>query len=199
MRDDIGTDSRSYARLMAEFFDGVPTRAVKDLQGMKIINGVPIFGMAAGPSRSVTHLLHEICHFVEIDEARMCSPMWGLRFPREQSFVSFNGYRSTWFEPKTTQATERELRVFAMQEAMHIYLDVPPIREKVPDLCSFLMDAHLILPGSGKDQKERWILDRFDQIRASRPEMYTVEHVRRVWASRWMKIMSADPKRTKPC
>jgi len=71
--------------------------------------GTLILGEKEGPAFSFHALLHEMCHLVEIDDERICYRGWGLRIP--YTFV----LGQTCVEPKTLQATEREMRVLAYQ------------------------------------------------------------------------------------
>lgn len=72
-------------------------------------NNVIWIGDRAGPEIDVSHLIHEMCHFVEIDDVRMREPGWGLKVPRVWVFDRY------CIEPTTIQMTERELRVMAYQ------------------------------------------------------------------------------------
>lgn len=106
--------------LKAEFF--AKTKHVvyrPGLEGQWVENGRIIIGERAGPSRSITNLVHEMSHFVEIDDARMCAFGWGLKRPQ----VVICGQVCN--DPKTMQMTERELRVIAYQANVLEFIGKP--------------------------------------------------------------------------
>ena len=95
-------------RIKSRYFDGTPVRLdwdkVQEVDGRTLV-----LGAKAGPERSSKNLIHEMSHLVEIDDGRILEPGWGLRLP-------YYLLMGRWVnEPNTTQATERELRVFAYQ------------------------------------------------------------------------------------
>lgn len=73
----------------------------------------------AGPEATISNLVHEMSHFVEIDEPRMTEFGWGLRVPEIRIADRI------CLEPTTCQATERELRVMAFQANVLDYLGFP--------------------------------------------------------------------------
>ena len=102
-----------------------------------VIDGQVIIGAKAGPECNITNLIHEMAHFVEIDEDRMNQDGWGLRTP---TVFIYNRY---CIEPKTIQMTEREIRVMAYQanifeafEFPHTAIDeFASAMRHMPDFC----------------------------------------------------------------
>lgn len=95
-------------------------RYVPGFQGQRVDeNGVVYVGNRAGPSREFSNLAHEVCHFVEIDDARQQIFGWGLRSPEIEILGRI------CVEPMTRQMTERELRVMAYQANLTEALGAP--------------------------------------------------------------------------
>lgn len=88
-----------------------------------------VLGPWAGPEATISNLVHEMSHFVEIDERRMTAYGWGLHVPE----IHIAG--RVCLEPQTRQATERELRVIAFQANILEYLGFPrSVRDLVAPL-----------------------------------------------------------------
>lgn len=98
------------------------------LEGSTIDRGRLVLGMRAGPNISINHLLHEMAHLVEIDDERCFAPSWGLR---GKEF------------PRTFQATEREMRVGAIQIVLGDIVGVPQPSSYVATAWHFLPDWHM--------------------------------------------------------
>jgi len=144
-------------------------------------------GDRAGPERSVHNLLHELAHFVEIDEARMCCTGWGLHV---RQVLVFN---QLCYEPQTSQATERELRVIAYQTNLALALGYA---SRLPsyvtalswlaDYCNVpLADGRLLSEHGPKEvnyerveaSRNRWRLSRARQLQST----YTYERFQQEW------------------
>jgi len=90
-----------------------------------------------GPALSVSEgLCHEIGHLLEIDDARVCEPGWGLRLPTHYLLGQ------SWSEPRTVQSILRECRVIAWQTRLLETVSAPfnPFRfsgslQYMPDYC----------------------------------------------------------------
>ena len=101
-------------------------------------DGELVLGCRAGPEVSYVNLTHEMAHFIEIDDARMMLPRWGLRLPR----VYVAGRECV--EPVTTQITEREIRVIAYQANLLEYLGSPQTVESTIESLQWLPDFFLL-------------------------------------------------------
>jgi len=87
-----------------------------------------ILGAKAGPGVDPSNLLHEMAHFIEIDDARCCVRGWGL----------LTGFDE---EPVITyQATERELRVIAIQKLLGEHFGVEADIPKTISSMTFMPD-----------------------------------------------------------
>jgi len=126
-------------RIEREFFRNAAVRLEWNLEGQKIENNLPVIGARAGPEIKAWNLLHEMAHFVEIDDDRMCSYGWGLRVP--EVFV----YDRMCVEPTTTQMTKREIRVIAFQRNVMVYLGMEEPASKSVNSLHFLPD-HTLVP-----------------------------------------------------
>lgn len=105
-----------------------------NLQGARVVKGRQTLGLRLGPvKRELDALFHEIGHFIEIDDARICVSGWGLVYGTEIDF----GHRVVQ-EYQSCQGTQREVRVCVIQSLLqeHFGLD--------PDVTSTLNSLYLI-------------------------------------------------------
>ena len=103
-------------KIKDQFFQNSPILISETLTGQVVNNGIITLGCMAGQhNASIEYLLHEMCHLVEIEDDRMTQPNWGLKFGSDIQTIF--GTRVQNF--KTTQATHREMRVWAYQQHLH--------------------------------------------------------------------------------
>lgn len=88
-----------------------PIEIDEEIQGQSVDENRIKIGCRAGPSMCLSNLVHEICHFIEIDQKRMHKHGWGLRYGKR---IYIPGY-PIFYEMNSIQAIEREARVWAMQ------------------------------------------------------------------------------------
>lgn len=154
-------------------------------------DGAVLIGPRLTPwARDTATVCHELCHFAEIDDARMARPAWGLDVPK----VVVCG--TVCLEPTTMSLTARELRVMAYQANLHEYLGLPV---SVPNLVSSLqyLPDFLYVPledgrsaygddaptseemgyNERNDSRIRWMANRVQELRAE----YTLERFRSEW------------------
>jgi len=125
-------------RIEKEFFQNSAISIEWEIQGQKIVNGLPVIGARAGPSVDVWNLFHEMAHFVEIDDERMRMGSWGLRLP--EVFI----FDRICVDPRTIQMTEREIRTIAYLRNVMKYLGIEEDSMKsVSSLC-FMPDFVLV-------------------------------------------------------
>lgn len=117
-------------RVYDEFFANAAVRVDWTSAAQRIDEaGNVVLGPWAGPEALISNLVHEMSHFVEIDEGRMTEFGWGLHVPE----IHIAG--RLCLEPQTRQATERELRVIAFQVNVLEYLGFPrSVRDLVEPL-----------------------------------------------------------------
>ena len=95
------------------FFANKQIKLSVGLEGQKCDGTTYIVGCKAGPSVDIQNLLHELCHFAELEKERLLlfpRTSWGLKFGKFWSFGQHWGY-----EPQTSEQVEREARVWAFQ------------------------------------------------------------------------------------
>ncbi len=96
-------------------------RYVPQLEGQTIDrDGSILIGDRAGPECNIRNLVHELGHFVEIDDARTSLPGWGLRVPHVWIYDRY------CVEPTTMSMIERELRTIAYQTNVLHAVEVDP-------------------------------------------------------------------------
>ena len=86
-----------------------------NISGQSFENHKFILGDRAGPSRDLSNLLHEICHFAEREIGKLKSHPtygWGFYLGKYWQIGTRWGY-----EPTTDQQVQREARVWAFQLA----------------------------------------------------------------------------------
>jgi hypothetical protein len=107
-----------------EFFIGNPISINEELQGQGIDdNSNYILGCKAGPTLHVSHLVHEMCHFAELETKRILSRPrsgWGFTYGTYWEIGSNFGY-----EPQTDQSVRREMRTWAYQWSLQQKFGIP--------------------------------------------------------------------------
>lgn len=99
---------------------------------------VVFVGDRAGPENHVTNLCHELAHFVEIEDYRMTRYNWGLTVP------SVYIVDRLCVEPRTTQITEREIRVAAYQYNLLNYIGCKRTIKNLVSSYQYLPDFMLV-------------------------------------------------------
>ncbi len=179
-------------RVFEEFFADAAVRVDWKSPAQRIDEaGRVVLGPWAGPEATISNLVHEMSHFVEIDEPRMTEFGWGLTVP--EIYVAGR----LCLEPTTCQATERELRVIAYQANVLEYLGFPrSTRDLVnaldwmPDWCFVPIEdgssafgddrTHkLSYPDIEKSQK-RWCAKQVEALRST----FTLERFIAEWKRR---------------
>lgn len=105
------------------WFARTSLRFAPDVEGNEVGPSGMVLGMRAGPTSGCPDvLLHEMAHFVEIDDARCLARGWGLRVPTVE--VAGRPYE----QPATFGCCLREIRVMALQLALgrHFRLEQDP-------------------------------------------------------------------------
>ena len=145
-----------------------------------------VLGCRAGPSVETSNLLHEMAHFIEIDDDRCTLIGWGLRVPK--IYIMGQVCDNT----QTFQACAREIRTMAIQKVLHREFGVKfddlyyaklvydwvtgyfAICEEYPELPNFgsEMDYHEI-------QKIHY--ERIARDIRERAEKHTIESLRQEW------------------
>ena len=95
------------------FFQSPIFQLKSKLEGQKCEDKSYYVGAAAGPSLNLSNLLHEICHFAELDVDRLKKfPVysWGF-YPGKYWQIG-----TSWgYEPQTSDQVNREARVWSFQ------------------------------------------------------------------------------------
>lgn len=158
-----------------------------NLEGMRPINGGICLGGRAGPSVDASNLLHEISHFLEIDEPRMTVRDWGLRI-KSRVFVG----EMEFIEAQTAEACLREARVFAMQKVLAEGLGFRFDKARSAHIIERYIDGSLFLPGNNEKDRKRFLRDRIEAMSLTyRFEDLMTEFHRRAALIRDMRSESA--------
>lgn len=110
------------------------------------------FGAKAGPGEgTVSTALHEMAHFVEIDEDRIASDHWGFHFGTPYFLLDHSDAM-----PTSLAATKREIRTWAIQLCLAKSVGMT---DETPETLSrsvaFMSDA-ILIPGTTNDAKNAW-------------------------------------------
>jgi hypothetical protein len=141
--DSIPTDPLKWV-------EGTGVRVDLNVEGMKVewtnrmqymdprdFNGI-ILGGRAGPQVHVSNLLHEMAHFIEIDDERCTRPGWGLHI--RQVYLMGKSYN----DPNTYQATLREARVGAIQLELAEFFGVKYDADEPADITEEWIRKHTL-------------------------------------------------------
>lgn len=126
-----------FAVIQQRFFRDSPIIVDIHHEGQKVDGGIITLGCRAGPGINVSNLLHEMSHFVEIDDARIGQPGWGLRYGK-YCYIPGCG----WYEQHTGKSIRREMRVGVFQyhlgAELGFYADLEAFIEDYADTSRFL-------------------------------------------------------------
>jgi hypothetical protein len=139
---DDKVDHEILCRITDEFFNNEVLAVDPELESACTINGKLTFGTLAGCLYHVQHLLHEMSHFLDIDDARVLDPGWGLRYG-EWVHCSFSR-QGGWYAVKTAQHIQREIKVHAFQWVLSQYFGMPEIIEEMTSAVPYLPDTALV-------------------------------------------------------
>lgn len=106
-------------------------------------------GCRTGPTYEITGATHELCHLVEIDDARTMVSNWGFKIGQ----IEINGI--LYYEPQTNQASMREMRVFAYQYNLDKELGLKPDFLYFAKLLDYMADWGTMMK-SGEKSDERY-------------------------------------------
>ena len=159
-----------------------------EIQGNKIVDGRMVLGMRAGYESETENLLHEMSHFIEIDDARCASTGWGLSV----NMAYFAGH-PPGPDPRTFQAPAREIRVSAIQRVLSQHFNIEfddftwakLIYDWVPGSCYVLAEFEG-LPEWGDEtfSYNEHIKLRCDKIKeaiVAQSHTWTIEQIRNEW------------------
>lgn len=168
-------DQKVFVKLKERFFTAPKPvlQAIEDESQKIQSNGGVTLGCMAGPSMEVSNLIHEMSHFVEIDDARMNVYGWGLSYGKE---ITIPGH-GTFHEPVTWQATQRELRVFAYQVNVHEKFSVKMSFKEIAETLHHVHDYYMV--PSDRDKREPFLITRLKKLVAQ--PRYSFESFEKEW------------------
>jgi len=155
-----------------------------DVEGMRVKDNRLTLGMRAGPSRCLTNLIHEMCHLVEIDDARILSSGWGLTTPTQ--YIP-GRYSHNAPIPVTWQPIKREVRVIAMQWQLETSIGVGLTKREALAAMEYMPDWCNVPDGRPDNYDEmEWqerdvIRPTFDETRFAHLEAYMNECIAGKW------------------
>jgi len=180
--DDMKVENRECLPTLLDrwFKDGRHLGVSANLEGTKHdFKGRRItFGCRAGPNYDVTNLLHEMAHFIEIDERRVVKENWGFRIGRP--FLTNFGVDSI---PVNTKGTEREARVWAIQHLLTVHLGIEETVMDKAKIAQFMPDFWRI-PGETYDEKIAFVVKLIEDGL----QTFTLESIEGIWNERVAKL-----------
>ena len=125
----------SAAKILKETFFSNDILNIKPISGCLCENYKYYIGGIAGPSKNISNLIHELCHFAELplDRLKQFKSDWGLRYGKFWQIGTRWGY-----EPQTTQSVIREARVWAFQLSAQKHLNIGDNAEELVSSAIFL-------------------------------------------------------------
>lgn len=118
--DTIESEVDDYPKVL-ELVDSPFMEIERTLEGQRVEDGVIYLGARTGPCISVDNILHELAHFIEIDEARMHLGGWGFKYGQT---ITIPGH-GTWEEFHKDQHINREIRTWAIQWHLQRFIGKP--------------------------------------------------------------------------
>jgi hypothetical protein len=159
------------------FFNSSLLSIEVDSQGQKVLdNGLVVLGARAGPDVSVLNLLHEMGHFLEIPAGRVQVSGWGLGM---KNIVERFG--RSYYDPKSWQCTQREIRVSAYQLNLAKYLGVEANVTSMAKIITDWMPDTYLLP-CGSDDRVQFVVNEIQMLTLE--SRYSIEVILESWNSR---------------
>ena len=202
-RDEI--DYTILDRIKSELFSGYEDTIGINLECSNSSNSILdnrfMFGTWAGPTAKESNLLHEIGHFVEIDDARCHLPDWGLKGGK---WIEVCG-RYINEGMTTKKAVEREIRTIGIALVLHEHFGLAPMDEDVSDsrywaeVCQYIDGYYLFKPENYREQdisykeSEKLAFDEIERLILEEKKKWTVEKVYNAWHEK-MKVLIARQK-----
>lgn len=165
--------SPSHQKLWELFFQNQPVKAGKH-EGQRVKDNVVLLGTKIGPhSHTLTGLVHEMSHLIEIDNKRAVVDGWGFSYGQEVHILG-----QVFNEPSTYQASLRETRVIAIEAKIYELIGYTyDIMESVRPLV--YMGDFFLVPGTNERERLSFLLNEVINNQKSLTESQIKEQWRR--------------------
>jgi hypothetical protein len=172
---------------LASWFHTPTVQPSDKVEGCTVKDDVLWLGRRAAFEASDESLLHEMAHFIEIDDERCVTFGWGLSVT--QVFILGQFYN----EPTTFQACARELRVSAIQKVLSEHFGIAfsdqywgkLVYDFVPGSLFAYQEYEDVVPLSKDDrpykERERALIDRFARDIREQAKKLKIEQLRAEW------------------
>lgn len=118
-------------------------------EGMKYGNIFLEIGRRAGPSEEDSNAVHELAHFIEMEDNRIGQDRWGMKIKQGDYIPEYRTFVNSEFT--TIKHLERECRVWAIQYILESELfDIPVTVEELAESSPYLPDLWFLI---GDDKK----------------------------------------------
>ena len=156
-----------------KYFSSTKKIVIANIEGQRVDNGIIYIGAKAGPDSDISNLIHQMCHFVEIDTKRMTKHDWGFKYGKYWNICGQSGY-----EPSTMQSTDREIRTWAYQYNLLDFYKIPESIEELTGPATWI-NSFLFVPGHNDAEKLKYVAGKTLQL--SQTEKYSVEMFDKEW------------------
>jgi hypothetical protein len=153
-----------------------PLEVDVNVNGQDIRNGRVVVGCKAGPLVAISHLLHEVCHFIEIDNRRVLKWGWGLKYGKTVPNPYPTAYAPSYFQEfRTDQHIQRETRVWAMQYVLSKSVNVEVDAYNLAGSAKYLPEFSYFVKGTD-EEATKVIADRIEAL--AHTEEYSIDAIR---------------------
>ena len=122
---------------------------VTDIEGLRYHDTYLEIGRRAGPDKDDSNAVHELAHFIEMEDNRIGKPLWGMRFNEGTYIPEYSAIVNVEFT--TLKHMERECRVWAIQYIlMNQLFNMPVSIKELASSSPYLPDVWWLI---GDDKK----------------------------------------------
>lgn len=159
--DSFFDQSRVHKKLHQLFFQESPVK-VGTHEGQRVAEGTVLLGTKLGPTKnSLSGLVHEMGHLLEIDLPRLKQWGWGFSYGPEVEVLG-----QVFNEPQTYQASLRECRAIALESVIYDLIGYPYNLMELTKALVFMND-YIMVPGVGEEAKMAFLRQQVVEARKS--------------------------------
>ena len=144
---------------------------ITDRQGLEYHDTYLEIGRRAGPDKEDSNAVHELAHFIEMEDNRVGMAMWGMRVKVGDYIPEYNAYVNNEFN--TLKHLKRESGVWAIQYILQNELfGIPVTVEELAQSSPYLPDVWWLI---GDDKKVR---DKTAKLIRNYAEKYSLQGIK---------------------
>jgi hypothetical protein len=179
---------------LKEIFEKPGLIEFDDFMGQKTENSVIKLGYRLNSDYDISSLMHEICHLAELPIKRVLDkPSTNYDF----SYGVFWQIGTSWgYEPKTDQATQREIRAWSYQYSLQKEIGIPIQSDKLVKSVVWMNDFTIYKYKHGHKTDNDVISSIAKIVESNSRDMYSYKNLMIEWKER---VEALHTKRSRKC